>query len=417
MNLTNNEINLKLFSANSSGVIVNRITDAESFGEYAFGIRKPYDDDKGIYYWELAECMTNIGANRLALKCEIKALLCDYTSSGYDSYIPISSFKKMYIKLLELGYDDYAERLIKYHMRKVEDASYFEHRTFFKDTPVDKWVKANNLLTKNGYYRDELIFSDDYDNLSFELNPYQADNGKWGYNDGHGVSIIDTIYDEVTPFNVSDSFYSAVKLGGKWGVINRTGYSVVEPKYDTMSANSQTHFDITLRGCKGKLDLYGNEYWCVTLKMESSSQSENSYNVDAKLKNYLDEYIISKYRNCYCYPHGNYVKGLVGLAMSSTLKLDEKYFGTPMIKDICVSKDLLYTAVAFHNISATLIDKNNYLRSAQIMRDDYYIRTILDDDQIELIAEAIESLAYPDKVEYNSSYSKILHDLVYRLGC
>lgn len=54
-------------------------------------------------------------------------------------------------------------------------------------------------------------------------------DGKWGYVDEKGNTVIDYLYDVAT--NVNSYGYGAVKKDGKWGSIDSNGNSIIEPTY------------------------------------------------------------------------------------------------------------------------------------------------------------------------------------------
>lgn len=54
-------------------------------------------------------------------------------------------------------------------------------------------------------------------------------DGKWGYEDRNGKTIIDFEYDFANEIN--EYGYGSIKKDGKWGVINSEGKIIVEPKY------------------------------------------------------------------------------------------------------------------------------------------------------------------------------------------
>ena len=54
-------------------------------------------------------------------------------------------------------------------------------------------------------------------------------NGKWGYIDKNGKTVLEPIYDFVTELN--EYGYAAIATKGVWGVINENGEIIVEPSY------------------------------------------------------------------------------------------------------------------------------------------------------------------------------------------
>lgn len=55
-------------------------------------------------------------------------------------------------------------------------------------------------------------------------------DGKWGYVDKNGNTVVDFIYDLTT--NINEYGFGAVKLNGKWGVVNSNGEVIKEPTYE-----------------------------------------------------------------------------------------------------------------------------------------------------------------------------------------
>lgn len=55
------------------------------------------------------------------------------------------------------------------------------------------------------------------------------ENGKWGFIDANGNTVVETQFDKVTEFN--EYGYAGIKKDGKWGIINSNGEIVLEPTY------------------------------------------------------------------------------------------------------------------------------------------------------------------------------------------
>lgn len=99
----------------------------------------------------------------------------------------------------------------------------------------------SEINTDNGYMK--LKIEDDYKyyNFKFEEKKIQdilitnkiytsKQNGKYGFVDGKGNTVIDYIYDDATELNQYG--YAAVKKDGLWGAIDSTGKVVIEPCYN-----------------------------------------------------------------------------------------------------------------------------------------------------------------------------------------
>lgn len=58
----------------------------------------------------------------------------------------------------------------------------------------------------------------------------KEENGKWGFVDNNGNTVVEYKYNKVTEFN--EYGFAAVKQGEKWGTINEQGEEVVKPTYE-----------------------------------------------------------------------------------------------------------------------------------------------------------------------------------------
>ena len=65
-------------------------------------------------------------------------------------------------------------------------------------------------------------------------------DGKWGYIDNNGNTIVDYKYEFAGELNKSG--YAAVKDNGKWGAINSDGKIVIDPKYEINESNGKVDF-------------------------------------------------------------------------------------------------------------------------------------------------------------------------------
>lgn len=68
----------------------------------------------------------------------------------------------------------------------------------------------------------------------------KSENGKWGFVDSSGNTIVEYEYDKVTEFN--EYGFAAIKQGSKWGCINDSGEIVVEPTYEVDSSYGDLNF-------------------------------------------------------------------------------------------------------------------------------------------------------------------------------
>lgn len=403
---TKNNIFKNLCSVKNSELVINTIPQAEAMGEYVFNLYKP-SDNLELYFADLATCMAKLGCHKMELKCRIKSLLLEYQNIAEEYRIPMNQFKALYYELLASGYDKVATWLMARHQQVVAYISYSEQRVIYNNTALDKWFKTTQLLTSNGVEFAEILDCDDSDRKSFELIPFQNEHGKWGYQDGFGKCVIDAIYDYAQEFLVYNSFFAAVNVAGKWGVINAEGCFVIEPKYDSIAACDKTHFDIEQRGAKGKVDLFGNEYWAVVSTPLEANCADMEYHVESCLLGYLSDYILPKYRNYRCD-----VTYLADRALRNTVEISEVSTVVPFVKSYYASHNILYTAVVFHNLAVTEGEDGNYIRSANMLRDDYYIKAFFSESEIDLMAEAIEDILLPREEEARSFYGRILRVVV-----
>lgn len=66
-----------------------------------------------------------------------------------------------------------------------------------------------------------------FNNLELFAN---KENGKWGFKNKEGKTIVNAIYDMVTELN--EYGFAGIKKDNKWGVINNKGEIIVEPSYE-----------------------------------------------------------------------------------------------------------------------------------------------------------------------------------------
>ncbi len=93
-------------------------------------------------------------------------------------------------------------------------------------------------------------------------------DGRWGFIDEEGREVIPIRYDDVD-YDIPQTWpfregIAAVKLNNKWGFIDRTGHAVISFKYDgiwSYSFRMHGFYGVKLKGKKGFVDIYGNEYF------------------------------------------------------------------------------------------------------------------------------------------------------------
>lgn len=87
----------------------------------------------------------------------------------------------------------------------------------YSETDI-KYINSDGIeVTNTEVYPDKKIYAD-----------YK--NGKWGFKDKSGKSIIECEYDIVTEFN--DYGFAGIKKDEKWGVVSEDGKIIVEPSYE-----------------------------------------------------------------------------------------------------------------------------------------------------------------------------------------
>ena len=97
-------------------------------------------------------------------------------------------------------------------------------------------IKTQDGIKYYNYKLDEKTNKDVY--TSNTLFTFKQ-NGKYGFIDKDGKTIVEPIYDDATEQN--DYGYSAIKKDGKWGAIDQFGKIVIEPRY-TLNENKVIDF-------------------------------------------------------------------------------------------------------------------------------------------------------------------------------
>ena len=99
---------------------------------------------------------------------------------------------------------------------------------------------------------NEISYKELFPNL--DLYAFKAENGKWGYQDKEGNTIIEAKYDMALELN--NYGFAGIMENGKWGVINSKGEIIVEPTYEIESDTPE------FIGAYYKLDFgYGMNYY------------------------------------------------------------------------------------------------------------------------------------------------------------
>ena len=92
----------------------------------------------------------------------------------------------------------------------------------------DNYIKISNTEETKYFSKEgkELRNTEVYpNNTSFAKN----ENGKWGFANKNGDTVVEAKYDRVTEFN--EYGFAGVELDGKWGVLNSKGEEILAPTY------------------------------------------------------------------------------------------------------------------------------------------------------------------------------------------
>ena len=113
--------------------------------------------------------------------------------------------------------DLYNESLEK--VASFSDATVYVEDNYIKistDTQREYFDKQGKQLQNTSIFTENILFA------------YQ-ENGKWGFKDKEGNTVIQPIYDMVTECNSYG--FAGIKQNDKWGVIDKNGNILVEPVY------------------------------------------------------------------------------------------------------------------------------------------------------------------------------------------
>ena len=113
--------------------------------------------------------------------------------------------------------DLYNESLEK--VASFSDATVYVEDSYIKistDTQREYFDKQGKQVQNTSIFTENTLFA------------YQ-ENGKWGFKDKEGNTVIQPIYDMVTECNSYG--FAGIKQNGKWGVIDKNGNILVEPVY------------------------------------------------------------------------------------------------------------------------------------------------------------------------------------------
>ena len=122
----------------------------------------------------------------------------------------------------------YSEKMEK--IFEMQNATLENKENFIKlysDKEIKYFNNEGESINFSQIFTDNKIFAD-------------AKNGKWGYIDAKGKTIIDYEYEFANELN--EYKYAAVKKDGKWGAIDENGKIIVEPKYELNDNYSKVEF-------------------------------------------------------------------------------------------------------------------------------------------------------------------------------
>lgn len=116
--------------------------------------------------------------------------------------------------------------IIEIYNSNLEKISEMSNATL---TVNNNYIKLSNT-TENRYFDLE---GNEKQNIElFQENTIFArnQNGKWGFVDRNGKTVLEFIYDEVTEQN--EYGFAGIKLNNKWGIVDKNGKVIVEPTYE-----------------------------------------------------------------------------------------------------------------------------------------------------------------------------------------
>lgn len=104
-------------------------------------------------------------------------------------------------------------------MASMSNATVYRYENYIEIYTKDE-VKYFDLegkeISNTEIFKDNILFT-------------KKQNGKWGFIDKSGKTIIDYMYDKVTEFN--EYGFAGIQQNGKWGVVDKTGNRILEPTY------------------------------------------------------------------------------------------------------------------------------------------------------------------------------------------
>ena len=104
-----------------------------------------------------------------------------------------------------------------------------------------KIVEETKYINKQG---KELKNTEAFPNNSIFAT--KNEQGKWGFVDKTGNTVVDYQYEKVT--EVNEYGFAGIKKDGKWGVINSKGEVILEPTYESNVENPTFIGEYSLNG-------------------------------------------------------------------------------------------------------------------------------------------------------------------------
>ena len=164
--------------------------------------------------------------------------------SNYDVIYNIENKQMIQTILL----DPYTIEFYNENMEKI--VSMKEANIQIEENYVTIFSKTERKYLNNR--GNEISYKELFPNLT--LYAFQAENGKWGYQDKEGNTIIEAKYDMALELN--NYGFAGIMQDDKWGVINSKAEIIVEPTYEIESDKPE------FIGIYYKLDFgYGMNYY------------------------------------------------------------------------------------------------------------------------------------------------------------
>lgn len=113
-------------------------------------------------------------------------------------------------------------------------------------------------------------------------------NGRWGYIDKEGETVIAFQYDQANPFSANG--LAAAQIDGKWGYIDRGGDFVIPPQYDWAGLFDEDTAIVEMDGKEGMINAAGDmivscQYDSIFSTISQSKWVKCSLNDDIKYIN------------------------------------------------------------------------------------------------------------------------------------